>query len=240
MKKVVIFTEGQSELIFIRQLLFHLIDNAKLSFDCMALRGQIEHSVPFKYQCPNPQVYFLIINVGNDERVLSVIKEREERLISSGYERIIGLRDLYSRAYRERSATIDDQVSNEFITSFSSTLGQMNHCDKIVLYLAIMELEAWFLGMYNLFSKINNSLTVEYIEQQCGFNLRNIDPQKEFFKPSNELEQIFLLIGMQYSKSLDDMEMITSNLDNEDFLNAIENNRCESFRAFRSELIQYG
>ncbi|MEN8220838.1 MAG: hypothetical protein ABFS56_31685 [Pseudomonadota bacterium] len=80
MQKIAVFVEGQGELIFIRNLLYYLVDPAQLSFECFKLHANLQQEVPYEYKNPNAQIHFQIINVGNDERVLDVIKEREERL----------------------------------------------------------------------------------------------------------------------------------------------------------------
>ena len=55
------------------------------------------------YANKNAKVYFLVIDVGNDEKVLTHIKERERGLFESGFERVIGLRDMYSGEYDKKS-----------------------------------------------------------------------------------------------------------------------------------------
>ena len=99
-----------------------------------------------------------------------------------------------------------------------------------------MELEAWFLGMYNLYTKINKNLTVENIKVKLSIDLRKIDPQKEIYKPSSEINKIFNLVGMNYKKSVDFLEMITSKMEIEDFGNAVENGRCENFKILQDQI----
>ena len=97
---------------------------------------------------------------------------------------IIGLRDMYSEAYEKLSrGVINDDISNQFIQNHNSTIQKMTYQDRIKLYFAIMEIEAWFLAMYDIFQRIDSVLTIEYIEEKLGFDLRRIDPQGEFFKP---------------------------------------------------------
>lgn len=164
---------------------------------------------------------------------MSALREREERLFQVGYDKIIGLRDMYSEVYDRKSpGVINESVSNEFIENTKKVIDNMSKPDCIIFVFAIMETEAWFLAMYNLFRKIEKTLSVEYIEEETGINLKNIDPQKEFYKPSNELNKIFQLIGRNYSKSENDIEMLCSQLELSDLSNAIENNRCEAFRTF--------
>jgi len=235
LQKVAIFVEGQGELIFIRKLLVLLNDPAQVSFECFKLYGNLEQKVPYPYGTTNPlaKIYFKIINVGNDERVLSAIKEREEKLFKSGFNKIIGLRDMYSKAYRKKSKNvINDNVTQETIKLVTTTIVNMSNHDKIIFHFAIMELEAWWLSMYNLFARIDDRLTVSFIEKKLGYNLSNIDPETSFFHPSLEIDKIFKLVGSSYKKHFDDVESITSKIEFSDISDATNHHRCDCFRQF--------
>lgn len=240
MKKIAVFVEGQGEQIFVRNLLFHLVDPSVLSFNCFRLHANREHSAPYQFPNPNAEVYYQIVNVSNDEKVLSAIKEREKRLFNKGFVKIIGLRDMYSRAYRERSkGVINDQISKKFIESTAAVIAKMNNPEQISLHFSIMELEAWWLSMYNLFSKIDPVLTVDFIEKKLGYDLSTIDPEKYFFHPALEIGKILQLVGTPYKKRFGDFEKITSHIDFSDVIEAIDHNRCESFRKFCDDLTSY-
>lgn len=99
MRKIAIFAEGQSELIFIRRLLPVIIGWENVSFKCFDLYSRQMIQTAYNYPNDNAEILFLIINVGNDETVLSAIKDRENDLINKGYEKIIALRDMYSENY---------------------------------------------------------------------------------------------------------------------------------------------
>ena len=238
MSKVAIFVEGQSEQIFIRHLLLRTMDCSKVSFICLRLYAG--KTIPARFDYPNPhaEMSFLIVNVGQDEKVLSEIKEREEDLIKQGFDRIIGLRDMYSEKYLKRSPSgIDNSVTTAFIDGWNSTIQRMSKPSKIKIHIAIMELEAWFLGIYDIFKRINSILSVEYIENELGFNLADIDPQTEFFKPTEEVNRIFQLVGLQYKKKEHDVESICSNINNDDLYNSFKNGRCSRFKDFYEELL---
>lgn len=238
MRKVVIFTEGQSEQIFIRHLLLQTMDCSKVSFRCLRLYAGREIPAKFDYLNPNAEINFLIVNVGQDEKVLSIIKEREANLIRKGFERIIGLRDMYSEEYSKRSSSeINNSITRLFIDGWNSTIQKMSNPSKIRMHIAIMELEAWFLGIYDIFKRINSILSVEYIENELGFNLADIDPQTEFFKPAEEVNRIFQLVGLQYKKKEHDLESICSKINTDDLCNAFKNGRCSRFKDFYEELL---
>lgn len=105
MKKIVVFTEGQGELIFVRHILIQLIGYEQLSFECFDLRSDLLLTVPYKHNPPNAQIHYLIVNVGTDERVLSAIIDRYEKFVNQGFE-IVGLRDMYSAEYRKNPITL--------------------------------------------------------------------------------------------------------------------------------------
>jgi hypothetical protein len=237
LKKIAIFTEGQTELIFIRHFLLRILDPSRLSFECFDLLSHRQFVVPFKHSNPYAEVHFLILNVHGDEGVLSSIKEREENLFEKGYEKIIGLRDLYSDEYMKRSYVINDRISRLIIQKSYQTIGEMRNFERIQLYFAIMEIEAWFLGMYTIFQKIESLLTVDYIKQNLNIDLRTTDPQKSFFQPSNQVDQIFQLCGGEYKKKQAEVERICTNIDTSDLDAALENNRCTSFNEFYHELM---
>jgi hypothetical protein len=238
MRKVAIFTEGQSEQIFVRNLLLQTIDCSKVSFKCFKLYAG--KTVPARFDFPNPnaEVSFLIVNVGQDEKVLSIIKEREKDLIRKGFVRILGLRDMYSDEYLKRSPKeINSSVIEAFIDGWNSTIQNMSDPSKIKMHIAVMELEAWFLAIYHIFERKNSKLSVEYIESQLGINLNDIDPQTEFLKPSEEVNRIFQLVGLQYKKKEHDVESICSKINNDDIINVFENGRCSKFKDFYEELL---
>ena len=239
MRKVAIFTEGQGEQIFVCELLLRVVSyEVALSIECLQLRaGNFQKARP-NYPNPNSTVHYLIVDVGNDEKVLSAISERHENFISIGYDVIIGLRDMYSDAYRRRSSSkIDDSVTNSFISKHNETIQGMSNPDKIFIFFAIMELESWLLSMYRLLERFNPTLNCEHIERELGFDLSKINPETKFFHPAKHLANILALAGKRYKKSKDHMESILSNMIREDIDDALEEGRCsQSFDLFLSKI----
>ena len=147
---------------------------------------------------------------------------------------------MYSEAYVKRSpGLIDDSVTQEFIRNHNAIIRNMTHSSRIRLFFAIMEVEAWFLGMYNLFSRINPILTVKYIKEKLSYDLTITDPQKEFHKPSEQISLICGLCGGSYSKKRGEVERVCSKMTPGDFENAIENGRCRCFADLYQEIVSY-
>jgi len=238
MRKVAIFTEGQGEQIFVCELLLRVVSyEVALSIECLQLRaGNFQKARP-NYPNPNSTVHYLIVDVGNDEKVISAISERHENFISIGYDVIIGLRDMYSQEYRKRSRIIDDSVTNSFISKHYETIQGMSNPDKIFICFAIMELESWLLSMYRLLERFNPTLNCEHIERELGFDLSKINPETKFFHPAMDLADILLLAGKTYKKSKDQMESILSHMVREDIDDALEEGRrSKSFDLFLSKI----
>ncbi|MFQ5561713.1 MAG: hypothetical protein ACE5FU_14180, partial [Nitrospinota bacterium] len=110
--------------------------------------------------------------------VLIRLLEREQQLWKSGYEKIIGLRDMYSDSYLKISKTIIPEVNDRFIQANQKALrNRATHPDKISFCFAIMETEAWMLGLYEFFSKIDARLIPKFIKENLGIDLENDDPE---------------------------------------------------------------
>ena len=101
-----------------------------------------------------------------------------------------------------------------------------------------MEFEAWLLSMHNLFPRYNSTLSIDNIEQNIGCNLIDIDPEVEFYHPTNTLEKILQLIGESYTKSENQIESILSNFELNDISDAVQSNKCNSLKTFYCDICQ--
>ena len=240
MKRIAIFTEGQTELIFIRYLVGMELGWDKISVRCISLTRNKSTLAGLNYENPHADVLFQIIDVGNDQRVLSVIKEQEKHLLKSGFEKILGLRDMYSDAYLRRAGKkVVPAVINHFIESTKNIIQKMSSPDKIVLHFAIMEVEAWFLAMWKVFGRLYSMLTVQYIAKKLHFKLDQIDPQVQFVNPSREVEHIFELVGCKYEKTRGDVEVFCRKIEQSDIQAILASNRCQSFKGFHTDIILF-
>lgn len=237
MIKIAVITEGHCELIFVRELILRIFNYQNIEFLCLRLSGNRQDNIPYEYLCPDPAIYFQIICVGNDTKVLSFIRDRYRSLLSSGFELIIALRDVYSEEYKKRSRTIDQIIIDELIKTHQETIDSFmtNGC-HIQLHFSIMEYEAWLLSMPNLFAKLNPTLTTEFIQENLDYDLNAISPEITFFHPTTQLTEILGLSGISYDKSQNQMESIVGHLNLEDYQDAIKDNRCPSFESLFSKI----
>lgn len=235
MKRIAIFTEGQTEYVFIRNAIFKVFDANKFSIECLKLHSNSFQVIPYSYSSLEPLVHFTVVNVGNDEKVLSIIKERYTSL---KFDLIIGLRDMYSRSYREKSSQkIDKRINIDFITQTKQTISTFDTSNKTKIFFAIMEIESWILGMNSIFTKYNSILTDDKILNELKMDLQQIDPEETIFHPSTVLNDILSIVSDKYDKSLDIVEKITSFIELSDLNDLYFSHKCKSFRVFANNLI---
>lgn len=208
-KKLAIFVEGQTEQIFVERLVKEIAGYKKLSIEIYEFQGskgnrkiqQTKSSINL-----NTPFFVLLYNCGNDSHVISDMKKEYKSLTANGYDKIIGLRDLYPKSLPEK-----DQMEKS-IRALLKPL-QKNGIPLIV-NLAIMEIEAWFLAEWHYFERLDPRLTPDFIAQNFGFDLRIIDIE-ERPHPSEDLENIYRLINRNYDKSKDTVKQIVDYLDYE-------------------------
>jgi hypothetical protein len=239
MKKIAIFVEGQTELIFVREYLLKQFEYQDIDLECRNLFRD-EKIQSAKYDFPNTEAkfHFQIINVGSDTSVLQRILKREQLLWNAGYERIIGLRDMYSSDYIEamkQPREIKPELNRKFIEGTNKTLEQKAiKPQNIKFHFAIMELEAWFLGITKLWEHkgINNQI----ITEKLGFDLSGIDPETTFLHPAETIKDILKIINEPYRKQASEVESLVSYIEKQDFEDLQNSQKCTSFREFTSNL----
>ena len=240
MRKVAVFVEGQTELVFVREFLlkWFVYDGNQIGFECYNLENNDTHPTAFAYGSEQSENYYLIVNVGNDNSVLSAIKTRLQLLLNKGYQVVVGLRDMYCKQYRNEvaNATIKSEINELFISATNDQIAQIENGKAIKFHFAIMEVEAWLLGMPKIFSAKDNLLTIDYIKQNLSINL-DCDPETTIFHPAKEMDNIYSLIGDKYDKHLSDISSIMSSLEKDDFATLIQSGKCNSFKLFAESIL---
>ncbi|MDB9453183.1 DUF4276 family protein [Dolichospermum circinale] len=205
MKKLAIFVEGQTEQIFVEQLLKEIAGRNNISIEVRSINGKqgnrITTVIASDPLISTTKFHVLVYNSGSDNNVVSDMRDMYNSLSASGYERIIGLRDVYP-------ISMSDKVKLERGLRYSLPKGVI----PIDVVLAVMEIEAWFLAEWNHFLKIDVRLTPENIQANFGFNPK-IDDMEARHHPADDLHQIYKLVGRSYKKSRNQVNTIVSNLD---------------------------
>lgn len=239
MSKIAVFVEGQSELIFVRDLLSKHFnyDPSELAIDCYKLHSESVFSVPYSLGNAKSRHYYMILNVGNDEKVLTAIISRAKGLLDKGYDRIIGLRDIYSRRYRDLcdEPGIYPDVIESLIKGTRKQIHDKGLDDKVSFMFSVMEFETWYLGMPQCLLRKDKRLTIKNINDTLKINL-NDDPQITIFHPAITLNDILNIVGLKYDKKESDVESLNSSLFIEDYLGLVNSGHCTSFFEFYKEL----
>lgn len=202
MKKIALFVEGRSELIFVKELLLKISNYSKIKIDCFkVLTDNNFANDDFSYSSPPVKVKVLLINVGSDQKVASAIRSRAKGLLTQGYTTIWGLRDMYSEEYdRQSGGKIDNKTTTKTITSVSNVFSNDGLSKHVKIFFSMMELEAWFLGFCNALNALGFS--ADAIKKVIGKDLTTIDPETEFFKPKTTLSCICKAIwGKNYDEA---------------------------------------
>lgn len=233
MSKCVIFVEGQSEQIFVREMLLRRFnwDPMQLAIRCYQLNAEALDSADYNYGNDDATHFFQLIDAHGDNKVVSAIKTRAARLLKAGFEMIVGLRDMYSRAYREQSPNcVSSNLNKEFIETIQTGLVEAGLSENVRIHFAIMEVEAWMLA---LLEKWKGDISMDDI--------------KQFFNPNEDIETIFhpylvmknitALMGDTYEKHKDQVNAIISKINWEDYNELYRSGRCPSFNAFYETII---
>ncbi|MBD2501309.1 DUF4276 family protein [Anabaena azotica] len=207
-KKLAIFVEGQTEQIFVEKLLLEIVGYKQISIEIRKFSGGKSNrkTETVKLGSPDSNYYVLLYDCGSYSHVLSDIRKQYISLNNNGYSKIIGLRDL--------EQTLLTEIS-KLEKSIQSNLKPLTQGGiPVSVCLAVKEIEAWFLSEWNHFLKIDSSLTLQFIEQNCGFNPQLVDVEQRL-DPSEDLNFIYNLVNKTYSKNANDVQDIVNNLDYE-------------------------
>lgn len=207
MKRLAIFVEGQTEKIFVRKLLEEIAGKSNIAIAEQDIQGKqnsrftaLTMSDPVTAQT---KYYVLICNSGSDNSVVSDIRDQYASLASSGYSKIIGLRDVYP------IPSADKELLER---SLRTVLPRGSITSHIVL--AVMEVEAWFLAEWKHFMRIDTNLTPSLIQSSLGFN-PEVDNMEHRNHPAEDLHQAYQLVGKSYKKKENQVNRVVSNLDYE-------------------------
>lgn len=240
------YVEGNTELIFVRELLIKWFnyDAQLVGIRCYALRNVDPPGIPvdYNYGSNSSDNFYEIVNVGTDVSVLSKAIENAQRHRNAGFDRIIALRDMFSDKYHEASykkccsRAIFSDINEKFIQGAIKSINEKGCSDILRMNFAIMEVEAWFLGMGWYLEREDTCLSCEYLRLQFGLDL-NDDPEVSTYHPANELDMIYAHVGKVYGKHENNVNAIMGKLYREDFIKLCESSKCESFRKLLVNLL---
>ena len=238
MKKMAIFVEGQTEQIFVEKLINHIAEDYHIGIEKRRGFGGRDNGRSFvTLSSPEKKspFYILIVDSSNDGRVLTDIRENYHRLKRQGYDKIIGLRDIYPHQHRDFRKL--RRVVNRLLPKAS--------VEPDVCF-AVLELETWFIAEYTHFERIHPRLTRKFIIKKTGIDPadknieRRLCPEKDklLLSPAGDLDRIYKLARRSYSKKKQQVLKIVAAMDFKFMLSDV-NKRVKSFAYFVRHLEKF-
>lgn len=222
MKKLALFVEGQTELIFATELLIAIAGTHKIAFHVEEYRGKTFQVL--QSDLINGQSYFaLIVDCGSDSSVLSAMLDRHTGLSQAQYDLILGLRDLYPIADADHPRLLLE-LAAEMPTNGS----------RMSVIVAKREVEAWFAQEASHFPRIHPSLTVQAIKTATGFDIV-VDCAETLNHPAEFLHTVYQHVGMAYRKRRNQVERTVAALDMHSLYTDLPA-KLPSLQTFTSEL----
>lgn len=202
MRKIAFFVEGQTEADFVKRYLKEITSKKGLITVKEGHGGKKGPRVFTQtYQEGDAgKDYQIDIYVSTaDNRVNSDIRDNLTTLGRSGFEMIVGLRDLRGQKNDQSEYTLADLPTVERVsnTIFARSI------PPVKPFIAVMEIETWFMAETNHYQAIDSSLTVDIIkdnEANIGIN-PYIDDLTQVKQPAETLDKIYQLAGKHYGKS---------------------------------------
>lgn len=203
MKKLAIFVEGNTELVVIEQIVFEVAGRLDVNIQRHKLHGDKTLVLRDRgVQRNDARFHVLITDCGGEDQVKSAILDRQLSLTAAGYHRVLGVRDVYPTHKRSELGRLRRAVQT----------GLDIYPIPAHIVLAVMEIEAWFLGEWTHFTHVDPMLTTTFIHTKTGFDFPNISVE-EIAAPAKLLNEIYTLVGKSYKKKDKDAHGIASRLD---------------------------
>lgn len=198
MRKLAFFVEGAAEMLFVEKLVTEVANSKDIIVTKKKIRGGGRSGVTPKRmtevgavrEATDENFYVLIYDCGGDHLVAQRIKEEHANLTDSGYEQIVGVRDVrpdFQKADVPKLLRIMLSVVDASLA-------------PVVFILSTMEVEAWFLAEYNHFAKIHPELTPDLISNRLGFDPRTFIASDRL-QPAEDLKNSYRLKDIEYEKT---------------------------------------
>lgn len=236
--KYAVYVEGKAEMLFVADVLqkYSGFIPAKVGFRCITLNNDTFSYVNYPVQGDESSAnFYQIVNVNNDNLVVTKLKKDIPGLVEQGFEVILGLRDVYGDLYK---SIVHEQVINRgVIAEMHAAQSEQIKNDNAVtrLHLAIMEYEAWMLALIENFVEARGASIVD-IEHLLNVDLHS-DIEETVYHPYNLVQKIYKLMGESYHKHESDQMSFLATLQREDYETLRHSDRCASFGKFLDSLL---
>lgn len=238
--KYAVYVEGKSELLFVADVLqkYSNYNPGECGLRCINLNAddfdRMNHPVQGNEQSAR---FYQIVNVNNDNRVISKLNKDIPSLLDQGYSVVLGLRDVFGETYRlltNEQPVIDRDVIEKMHKAQVRAIKAPEGSD-CRLHLAIMEYETWMLALIENFIK-NNGKDVNELCQQIGID-RTEDIENTIYHPYPLVKKIYQACGGDYHKHGGESFSFLNTLSVDDYEQLRQSGRYASFAKFLDSLL---
>lgn len=203
MKKIAIFVEGQTELHFVHRLVTEIAGHGVVRVELWTHRGGAFSKIRSEGAPEDiADVFVMLVNCGGDEGVKSSILERRELLAAKDFKTIMGLRDLFPITPDKRERLEAGLASGLEFPGLT-----------IKIFLAVAEVEAWFLSESTHYERLDPALTLNRIRAETGFDPENPTIEADVPHPTTTLKKIYAIVDKRYRKREAETHSLVSHLD---------------------------
>ena len=237
--KFAVYVEGKAEMLFVADVLgkYSGYNPQVVGFQCINLNSDDLEYVHYPVQGDeNSKNYYQIVNVNNDNRVISKLKQDIPNIVKLGYEIIIGLRDVFSADYEKintKPQVIDRKLIDEMYAAQSEQI-RLSGVDTR-LHFAIMEYEAWMMALLDNYI-VSKGRKPEEVFKAAGVDY-NSDFEDTVYHPYNKVQKIYQEVNETYGKHEGDYHSFLATLTKDDYEALRQSDRCASFRSFIDSLL---
>ena len=238
--KYAVYVEGQSELLFVADVLQKYLgfDPQRCGFLCINLSSDDFERMQYPNQGDEHSAdYYQIVNVNNDNLVVSKLKKDIPRLVLSGYNVIIGLKDVYGCVYEQMAKgqpVVKRSVIERMHAIQKDAIMAPEGCD-CRLHFAVMEYEAWMLALIDRFVASKGEDLAD-VCRQLGVNV-GCDFEQAVYHPYPIVQKIYKACGEEYHKHGKESFSFLSTLTKDDYEALRRSGRCVSFAKFIDSLL---
>lgn len=232
--KIAIYVEGITEAGFVYQLIKEKYQNRWTDFrlECSNLNPQSAENDLWDFGDENSNNYYLIYDSRTDGSVSSDMLDRFENQRKNGFDKLVGLRDVFSKRYTDLyGQSVLKENIDTFVKDMRAAFREKDPDGFIQLRFAIMETEAWLLAMSDVFSRIDPRIDTAWLLERVNISASD-DPETAFVHPFKNLENIYRSISRTYSKHWTEIKEIVFKLTWDDFDKLYHSGKCNSFREF--------
>lgn len=238
--KYAVYVEGKAEMLFVADFLckYSKYEPKALGLKCINLNSDNFEYVQYPKQGDENIScnFYQIVNVNNDNRVVSKLKQDIPNLVKHGFDIIIGLRDVFGADYDNICSKLQ-VIDNDLIAQMHQSQSEQIKYDAVItrLHFAVMEYEAWMMALLDKYISKKGHVPSD-VFATAGVDYSS-DFEQTIYHPSKKVQQIFQVMNSIYDKHEREHFSFLESLTWEDYDSLRNSNRCASFRLFVDSLL---